>query len=119
MVSETDRTLDRVLALKVSEETTGQDVQNMTEAVRRAVMQWDRIRVLVEVHGFRNMDPEGLLEKVGFFAAHAGEIERMALVCRRVWIKAWIKAGGWATPNEVRVFDVSEEKDAWQWIRQS
>jgi hypothetical protein len=118
-MSQRESTLDRVVALKVSEETTGQDVHNMTEAVRRAVMQWGRIRVLVEVDGFRNMDPEGLLAKLGFFNAHALEIEKMALVCRRVWIKAWLQAGGVTTPNEVRVFDTSEAEDAWRWIRRS
>ncbi len=109
--------LDKVVALQVSEDTSSQEMAQMTEAVRRAIMEWGRIRVLLEVDGFRHMDPEGLLAKLGFLMTHAGEIERMAVVCRRVWIKAWLQAGGLETPSEVRVFDVSETGDAWLWIR--
>jgi hypothetical protein len=63
------------------------------------------------------MEPDALTAKLSFLAAHGDHIERMALVCRRVWIKAWVLAGGIELPGEVKVFDKTEEKDAWQWIR--
>jgi SpoIIAA-like len=118
MPKQTEHMLDNILAMRVAEETTSQEVAHMTEAVRRAVMDWGKIRLLVVVEGFRHMDPDALLEKLSFLTAYVREIERMALVCRRVWIKAWLQAGGLAVPHQVRVFDASEERDAWQWIRQ-
>ncbi len=118
MVSRMDGMLDSVVALQVAEEATSEETARMAEALRRAVLEWGRIRVLVEVEGFRHMDPDGLQEKLSFVTAHGAAIERMALVCRRVWIKAWHQAGGWVTPIEVRVFDAAQAGDAWQWIRQ-
>lgn len=109
--------LDRIVAIRVAETTSSQEVDQMDEAVRRAVVEWDRIRLLVDVEGFRHMDPEGLLGKLRFLPAHGGRIERMAVVCRRVWIKAWVQAGGLVIPGQLKVFDASEEKEAWQWIR--
>lgn len=78
--------LDRIVAIRVAETTSSQEVDQMDEAVRRAVVEWDRIRLLVDVEGFRHMDPEGLLGKLRFLPAHGGRIERMAVVCRRVWM---------------------------------
>jgi hypothetical protein len=109
--------LDRIVAIRVAETTSSQEVDQMDEAVRRAVVEWDRVRLFVEVEGFRHMEPEALLEKLRFLSPHWGRIERMALVCRRVWIKAWVQAGGLVIPGQVKVFDASEEKDAWRWIR--
>jgi hypothetical protein len=109
--------LDSIVAIQVAETTSNQEVEHITEAVRRAVLEWGKIRLFVDVDGFRHMEPDLLKEKLGFLAAHGGQIERMALVCRRVWIKAWVLAGGIRLTGEVKVFDKAEEKDAWQWIR--
>lgn len=109
--------LDRIVAFKVSETTSSHEMSQLEEAVGRAAMGWERIRVYLEVDGFRHMDPEALLEKLNFLRPHRARIERMAMVCRRVWIKAWVEAGGFVVPGLLKVFDASEEKEAWKWIR--
>jgi hypothetical protein len=37
------------------------------------------------------MEPEALLEKLKFARDHPGDIERMAVLSDRVWIKSWVK----------------------------
>jgi len=62
--------------------------------------------------------PETLLEKLKFAKDHAGNIERMAVLSDRVWIKSWLKVGGLLTHTEVEHFDRSEMEAAWEWVRQ-
>lgn len=108
--------IDRMVGIQLSGSTTSEQMVRMTEALRRAIMEWGEIRLFVEIEGFRNMDPDALMEKLEFLLPHARDIQRIAVVSRRVWIKAWIQAGGLMIPPEVRYFDTSETEAAWQWL---
>lgn len=109
--------IDRTVGLQVAESTTSEEMGRMTEGLRRAIMEWGKISLFLEIEEFRNMDPDALLEKLRFILPFVDDIERIAAVGRRVWIKAWIQAGGLRVPPEVRYFDISETEAAWQWLR--
>lgn len=75
----------------------------------------------MEIEGFRHMEPDALLEKLRFAGEHARDIERMAVVSDRTWIKSWVKISGLLTlltHTEVADFDISEMEAAWKWVRQ-
>ena len=117
MITQEGIMIDRTVGLQLAASTTREEVVRMEEALRRAIMEWGKIRLLVEVEEFRNMDPDALLEKLGFIVQLGKNIERVALVSRRVWIKAWILAGGLPIPMETKYFDHSDMEAAWQWLR--
>jgi hypothetical protein len=106
----------KALGFKVGEKVTGEDVHRMGGIMAEAIAARGKIRLLVEIEGFRHMEPEALLEKLKFARDHAGDIERMAVLSDRVWIKAWVKVGGLLTHTEIEHFDRSELAAAWEWL---
>ena len=108
----------KVLGFKISDKITGEDVHRMGAIMAEAIAASGKIRLLIEIEGFRHMEPEALLEKLKFAKDHAGNIERMAVLSDRVWIKSWLKVGGLLTHTEVEHFDRSEMEAAWEWVRQ-
>ena len=106
----------KTLGFKISDKITDEDVHHMGDIMAEAVAASGRIRLLVEIEGFRHMEPEALLEKLKFARDYAGDIERMAVLSDRVWIKAWVKVGGLLAHTEVEHFDRSELAAAWEWL---
>lgn len=110
-----------VLAFKIGDNITGEDVHEMGKIMSEAIDASGKIRLLMEIEGFRHMEPDALLEKLKFAMDHARDIERMAVVSDRIWIKSWVKVGGLLTlltHTEVEHFSRSEMESAWEWVRQ-
>lgn len=106
-----------VLGFKIGEHVTAEDVRDMGGIMSRAIAPSGKIRLLIEIEGFRHMEPGALLEKLRFVRDHAREIERMAVLSDRVWIKSWVKVGGLLTHTKVEHFHRSEMEAAWKWVR--
>jgi hypothetical protein len=104
----------KVLGFKIGEKITLEDVHRMGGIMAEAIAASGKIRLLLEIEGFRHMEPEVLLAKLKFAKDHAGNIERMAIFSDRVWIKSWVRVGGLLTRTEVEHFDRSEMKAAWE-----
>jgi len=110
-----------VLAFKIGDNITGEDVHEMGKIMSEAISSSGKIRLLMEIEGFRHMEPDALLEKLKFARDHAMDIERMAVVSDKIWIRLWVKVGGLVTlltHTEIEHFDLSETEAAWKWVRQ-
>lgn len=108
----------RSLGFKISEETTDADVRKIGSIMAEQIAGSAKIRLLLEIEGFRHMEPEDLLEKLKFAGDHVEEIERMAVLSDRVWIKSWVKLGGLPMSAMVEHFDRSEIQAAWEWLEE-
>ncbi len=106
----------KLLGFKISDGVTGEDVRRIGAITAQEIAASGKIRLLVEIEGFRHMEPEALLEKLKFVTDHAKDIERIAVLSDRVWIKSWVKVGGLPTYTEVEHFDRSEIEAAWKWL---
>lgn len=106
------------LGFKIGHSVTGEDMREMAVIMSEAIKTWGKIRLVIEIEGFRHMDPEVLLGKLRFAVEHAGDIEKVAVLSDRVWIKSWVKLGGLVSHTEVEHFDRSEIEAAWKWIGQ-
>jgi hypothetical protein len=107
-----------ILGFKIGEDITAEDVHDMDKIMADAIATSGRIRLLIEIEGFRHMDTEALLEKMKFARDHVQHIEKMAVVSDRVWIKSWLKIGGLFTHKEAEHFIRAEMESAWEWLRQ-
>jgi hypothetical protein len=107
-----------VLGFKIGENITGEDVHEMGKIMSEAIAASGKIRLLIEFEGFLQMEPDALLEKLKFARDHAKDIERMAVVSDKFWIRSWVKVGGLLTHTEVEHFHRSETEAAWKWVRQ-
>ena len=106
----------KLLGFKISDGITGEDVRQLSKIMCEAISVSGKIRLLIEIEGFRHMEPEALVEKLKFAMDHARDIERMAVLSDRVWIKSWVKVGGLLTQTETKHFDRSEIEAAWKWL---
>jgi len=118
MFQELGEGFGNVLGFKISDKITGEDVEQLARIMARAIASHGKIRLLIEIEGFRHMEPDALVEKLQFAKDHADDIERMAVLSDRVWIKAWLKVGGLLTRTEAEHFLRSEMEAAWRWLRQ-
>ena len=106
-----------VIGFKIGDHITAEDVLTMSSIMADAIAASGKIRLLIEIEGFRHMDVEALLEKLKFARDHSRDIERIALVSDRTWIKAWFKVGGLFTQAEGEHFNRSDMEAAWDWVR--
>jgi hypothetical protein len=60
-----------VLGFKIGENITGEDVHEMSTMMAGAIAVSGKIRLLIEIEGFRHMEPEALLEKLKFARDHS------------------------------------------------
>ena len=105
-----------VLGFKIGEDITGEDVRDMSRIMSETIAASGKIRLLIEIEGFRHMEPEALLEKLRFARDHAREIERMAVLSNRVW-KVMGENRRTDNYSEVEHFDRYEMEAAWKWVR--
>lgn len=106
----------KLLGFKISDGVTVEDVQKISRILADAIAEWGKIRILIDIEGFRHMEIEALVEKLKFARDHARDIERMAVLSDRVWIKSWVKVGGLLAHAETKHFDRSEIEAAWKWL---
>jgi hypothetical protein len=107
-----------IVGFKIGDDITAGDVRDMALMMADAIAASGKIRLLIEIEGFRHMEPDALLEKLTFARDHAKDIEKMAVVSDRTWIKSLLKIGGFFTLKEAEHFNRSEMEDAWKWLRQ-
>jgi hypothetical protein len=106
----------KLLGFKIGDGITGEDVRQIGAIMAEEIAASGKIRLLVEIEGFRHMEPEVLLEKLKFTKDHARDIERIAVLSDRVWIKSWVKVGGLPAHAETKHFYRSEVEAAWKWL---
>ncbi len=75
-------------------------------------------RVLLEIEGFRHMEPERLRSALAFLSPFASRLDRIAVLGSRVWIKSWIKVGSFPLAVPVEYFDRAESERAWSWVNE-
>ncbi|MGD9505535.1 MAG: STAS/SEC14 domain-containing protein [Syntrophobacteraceae bacterium] len=107
-----------IVAFRIGDNATAEDVAVMEAIMTGAIKTSGKMRLLIEIEGFRHMEPHALLAKLKFATAHAGDIAKMAVVSGRTWIKSWVKLGGLIAPREVEHFERGQTDDALEWLRQ-
>ncbi len=116
MFEQLSRGSGKLLGFRIREGVSAEDVRKLSRVLADAIAEWGEIRILVDIQGFRHMDIEALIEKLKFAVDHSGEIERMAVLSDRVWIKSWVEVGGFPALAETKHFYRSEIEDAWKWL---
>jgi hypothetical protein len=106
----------KILGFKINDGVTGEDVRKMSRILADAIAEWWKILILIDIEGFRHMEIEALIEKFKFAKDHSRDIERMAVLSDRVWIKSLVKVGGLLAHTETKHFYRSEIEAAWKWL---
>lgn len=110
---------EKVLGLKISGMLSDKETEQIEKLIEQHVAAAGDLNLLLDIEGFPNMDPEGLLENLKFIRTYEAHVRYLAVVSNRVWIKSWVILGGLFLQTEVKYFDRSELGAAWQWLRES
>ena len=109
----------KVLELKIYGMLSDRETEQIDRLIAAHAAESGGTKLLLDIEGFPNMDPEGLLENLKFLRTHEMRLSRVAVVSNRVWIKSWVLLGGLFLQSQVRYFDRSERIAARQWLQES
>jgi len=107
----------KLFGFKISEKTVlGEDVKQMGIIMAEKIAAYGKIRLLVEIEGFSQILPQALIKKFKFAWEHDKNIERIAVLSDRIWIKSYVKVGGLRTVAVVEHFNRSDIEAALKWL---
>jgi hypothetical protein len=108
------------IGFKVVEELTGDDYRERIEPALREAVEAGEVRLLFEIDSGFGMDAGAVMEdaktglKLGL--GHLRSWKRTAVVTDVDWIRKALKAFGFMTPGEVRIFEPAELGAAKVWV---
>lgn len=106
-----------IVAFRLSGEISAKATREMAGIVEAACADGN-IRILFELSDFKVDNPIAYFDTFKIAQAHAKSVERVAVVGDKGWEKHWINIGAKLVDSEVRYYDHSRLKDAWDWIRE-
>ncbi|MFO8085569.1 MAG: STAS/SEC14 domain-containing protein [Desulfobacterales bacterium] len=110
---------EKIVALKISGEITRNESEKITRIIDQSVLEHGSIRLLVVVEQYPSMSSaESLYEDLKFAHLYSNNIERMAVVGDRAFKNTWVALFGLFSGLTTHYFDVSQIKEAWNWIKE-
>jgi hypothetical protein len=107
----------KILVVILSGKLARDDYRHFVPEVERLIGQHGKLRLLVRMHDFHGWTVGGLWEDIKFDWKHFSDIERLALVGDRKWEANMATFCKPFTSAKIRYFDVSQEREAEEWIR--
>jgi hypothetical protein len=120
MIERIEEMPEGTIGFKVVEELTGGDYRQLIEPALVEAAEKGDVRLLFEIDAGFGMDAGAVIEdaktgiKLGL--GHMKAWKRTAIVTDVDWIRKAIKAFGFMTPGEVRVFEPGELGAAKVWV---
>jgi hypothetical protein len=116
MLERLDRSEGSVVGLRVAGKVTSEDYDRIVPELKRTIAEHGEIDLLCRFEGWSGMEPEAVWRDMKFYAKHFGDVRRLAVVKDRDWQGTLANALGPLTGMETRVFEQSDEEDAWNWL---
>ena len=107
-----------IVALKIRDEITQKDFENISSIMEKAVKSYGSIRILLIVEHYSSFSSaESLYEDLKFAHLYSEHIERFALVGDRSWKSTWIALFGLFSGFLTEYFDKTEINEALKWLQ--
>src|SRR4051794_14100936 len=111
-------THDNVIAVRVSDTFSSQEVDQFKALQQEAIEHYGEIRLYFEMQDFRGWQVDSFLENAFFDLLHAHQYSKVAMVGEKAW-QAWLtKLVDLVKNGEVRYFDRHERIEAMKWLEQ-
>lgn len=109
-----------IVALKISQEITQKDFDNICRIMESATKNHGKIRLLLVVEHYASLfSAESLYEDLKFAHLYSNSIERMAVVGNRTWKSTWVALFGLFSGFLTNYYDKTEINEAWNWLQQN
>jgi len=106
----------RTLIINVSGKLTEHDYDQLIERTNELVAHHGKINMLVELSDFDGWTAGAAWEDLKYGMEHFSHIERMALIGESIWEKGMALFIKPFTSAEVRYFDRTDSKAAYNWV---
>jgi hypothetical protein len=107
-----------VVVFRIHDQMTSEEVDQCRRRLELSLAPDIPTHIVLEVEGFRHMEPELLTEKLKFLEPFVPRLKRIAVIGGRVWLKSLIKLGDFPFAATVEYFDRSESEGAWRWVNE-
>ncbi|MHC1742212.1 MAG: STAS/SEC14 domain-containing protein [Syntrophobacteraceae bacterium] len=105
-----------VVVFRIHDQMTSEEIEQNGRRLELSLAPDLPTHLLVEIDGFRHMQPERLTDTLRFLGPFASVLSRVAVIGGRTWIKSWIKVGAFPFATTVEYFDSTESDRAWHWV---
>ena len=116
MAIEIDDSSSAYLAIKLSGKLTAENYEEFVPKVESIVKDRGSIRILITMHDFHGWEMAAAWEDTKFGVRHFHDIERLAMVGEKAWQHGMAVFCKPFTKATVRYFDLSDSRDAENWI---
>lgn len=106
----------KVIEVRVSGKLSKEDYHRFVPDVERAIDQYGKIRLLLEMNDFHGWEFGALWEDIKFDLKHFRHIERLAMVGQTHWEQGMAAFCKPFTTAEVRFFTPDQIEQARQWL---
>jgi hypothetical protein len=111
---------ENIVALKIREEITQKDFEEISLIMDHAIKNSGTIRLLLVVEHYASyFSRASLYEDLKFAHIYSNNIERMAVVGDRAWKSTWVALFGLFSGFPAYYFDKTEIDEALKWLKES
>lgn len=108
---------DNVLIITLTEQVTAEDYQSLVPVLEEEIEAHGEIRLLWDMSGMEGVEAGAVWEDFKLDLEHHADYERFAVVGDERWHDWITQLFKPFTKGAVRYFDVSERRDAMEWVR--
>jgi hypothetical protein len=120
MFEQIENVPENIVALKISEEITQKDFEEISLIMDHAIKNSGAIRLLLVVEHYASyFSRASLYEDLKFAHIYSDNIERMAVVGDRAWKSTWVAIFGLFSGFPAYYFDKTEIDEALKWLKES
>ncbi len=107
-----------IFAFRASGKLTDADYQQFLPGLEARIRESGCLSLYVELEDFRGWEPKAAWDDLRFGLQHDRDFRRIAIVGDNFWEHSAIALAGLFMHTEMRFFDKSESKAAWDWLQE-
>jgi hypothetical protein len=107
---------DRVVAVEMKGEMTGEDMKAMVERFQAVLDRGEKALLFIDMTGYEGFELGVIGEKFKNIGMLWNALDKYAVVGDKRWMEAWIKIIDPLTSPQIKHFQPEETEAAWAWL---
>ncbi|MDX1463120.1 MAG: STAS/SEC14 domain-containing protein [Marinirhabdus sp.] len=93
-------------------------LEKLNDKILRKLEQYESINLYLEDNGIEKFTLPAIVKEIAFKVEHASQLNRVALVTDRKWVKACAAIENSLLSSEIQTFSIEDRMQAMCWITQ-
>jgi len=107
---------DKTFGIRVGSTLTREDYKEIVPEIEQKIKQFGSIKLLMQIDGFKSIEPAALWEELKFDIKHRNDFEQIAIVGDENWGKWSAKFGEIFFDAHIKYFQPDQVTEAWEWL---